>query len=261
MNMNKTTRSSCPECCQSVGHKPDCVAGKKPDLVLPAPDGRDELRALAEVATPGPWYRGSYGGIYTSLGGWAVGSASLNATWCRNYALDEPYIAAANPQAILALLDELNDVWRLLRMARKDIGLQALVIQSKNTQIAQVEAVLAQALATPASPASAPEASERAKFEAWARPDAAQNRRDDSGAYTEPGMSAAWAAWQARASLAPLPPGVARKELTDEQIAQIIDAAQVKCVHPGADTTKDIARAIERHLAGKPDDKGGDTNG
>lgn len=37
---------------------------------------------------------------------------------------------------------------------------------------------------------------ERAAFEKWARPDAWQVRRNLDGEYSEPGMSAAWSAWQ-----------------------------------------------------------------
>ncbi len=39
---------------------------------------------------------------------------------------------------------------------------------------------------------------ERARFEVWARPDSVQMRRNpETGEYTERGMSAAWAGWQA----------------------------------------------------------------
>ena len=39
---------------------------------------------------------------------------------------------------------------------------------------------------------------ERARFEAWARPDSVQvQRHPETGEYTERGMGAAWTAWQA----------------------------------------------------------------
>lgn len=39
---------------------------------------------------------------------------------------------------------------------------------------------------------------ERKRFEAWARPDSVQARRNpETGEYTEPGMNAGWSAWQA----------------------------------------------------------------
>ncbi|KVP19420.1 hypothetical protein WJ85_08000 [Burkholderia ubonensis] len=55
---------------------------------------------------------------------------------------------------------------------------------------------------SPAMAAAAP-ADERAAFEAWARPDSVQQKHDASGEYAEPGMSAAWAGWQARAAASP----------------------------------------------------------
>lgn len=47
---------------------------------------------------------------------------------------------------------------------------------------------------------------------------------------------------------APAPKTAAR--LSDQQIAQIIDDANIPCVHRTAATTMDIARAIEKHLTG-----------
>lgn len=66
-----------------------------------------ELRKLAMAATPGPWDRGSYGGVFRAdgEGTYVVASGSLNGTWCRNHRPDEAWIAAANPAAILRLLD------------------------------------------------------------------------------------------------------------------------------------------------------------
>ena len=67
------------------------------------------LRRLAEAATPGPWYlhtsddtlvSSESGEIVQAQGEYMIEYASMEA--------DAAYIAAANPQAILALLDRLE---------------------------------------------------------------------------------------------------------------------------------------------------------
>lgn len=52
-------------------------------------------------------------------------------------------------------------------------------------------------------------------------------------------------------------PAASPVELTDEEIAEVITAAKIHCVHPEAETTRDIARAIQRHLAGDTAAQGG----
>jgi hypothetical protein len=39
--------------------------------------------------------------------------------------------------------------------------------------------------------------------------------------------------------------------LTDDEIANAVIAAKVKCVHPNAETTRDVARAIEAAILAK----------
>lgn len=67
---------------------------------------KDRLRALAEAATPGPWF---------VSGGW-ITSSKVNIadfSWAWDNVADQPhmaaddlrYIAAVHPQAVLALLD------------------------------------------------------------------------------------------------------------------------------------------------------------
>lgn len=63
----------------------------------------DELRRLAEAATPGPWERASTDGM-----GWAVhrGEHDTVALYADRH--DSEFIAAANPTAVLDLLDRLR---------------------------------------------------------------------------------------------------------------------------------------------------------
>ena len=69
---------------------------ERPDL--------DKLEELARAATPDEWTRGPFGAIYC-MAGYAVASGSVNGTSCRNYSADEEFIAAANPAAVLALIE------------------------------------------------------------------------------------------------------------------------------------------------------------
>lgn len=65
----------------------------------------NELRALALAATPGPWQaqqRNKQEAIYM------VGPAGVPPACHAFYANNAAYIAAANPDAVLALLDELD---------------------------------------------------------------------------------------------------------------------------------------------------------
>jgi hypothetical protein len=73
----------------------------------------EELRRLAEAATPGPWKHGPlFGEVWRTRGNalyqrvaWVKGARSRQAA---RVAADAAYIAAANPATILALLDELD---------------------------------------------------------------------------------------------------------------------------------------------------------
>lgn len=66
-------------------------------------DGKSlaDLRRLAEAATPGPWEQ-SEGGMYVDV----VDDDSQVAEVIRR--ADAAFIAAANPAAVLALLDEIE---------------------------------------------------------------------------------------------------------------------------------------------------------
>ena len=72
-----------------------------------------DLRRLAEQATPGPWRVAG-----ESQTGWKIDDGDhgdVTATYCHGCGgiyteADAAYIAAANPQAILALLDRLDDL-------------------------------------------------------------------------------------------------------------------------------------------------------
>lgn len=58
-----------------------------------------KLRALAESATPGPWIHNEYGSVRNPYGQWMLNAGSVS---------DAAYIAAASPQTVLALLDEIE---------------------------------------------------------------------------------------------------------------------------------------------------------
>jgi len=62
----------------------------------------DELKALAEAATPGPWFLDAGGdtGVYTEA---RVSDTSTDVAWSYRRE-DEKFIAAANPAAVLDLI-------------------------------------------------------------------------------------------------------------------------------------------------------------
>ncbi len=63
-------------------------------------ESNDELRKLAEAATPGPWRFSP-----NAHDGWSQFALISTSWWTVE---DMTYIAAANPQAVLALLDRLD---------------------------------------------------------------------------------------------------------------------------------------------------------
>ena len=83
------------------------------------PDERARLRELATAATPGPW-RAPRGAVYPRFDNgrsetvFPVTTAAdsgeewWDAIWVKRRKPDADYIAATHPQAILALLDELD---------------------------------------------------------------------------------------------------------------------------------------------------------
>ena len=76
------------------------------------PAERAALRAHAETATPGPWDAGKYG----IAGGedFTTPVVSWDYAWadCANEEWDKPFIAAANPTAVLSLLDDVEQIER-----------------------------------------------------------------------------------------------------------------------------------------------------
>ena len=63
------------------------------------------LKRLAEAATPGPWFTET-GGIYNATRGYMItptGDSDQDRT-------DAAFIAAANPLAVLALLDRIDEL-------------------------------------------------------------------------------------------------------------------------------------------------------
>lgn len=159
-----------------------------------------ELRRLAEAATPGPWVKSNKRVPYVKALGvdsyllhtMPIGDDAKDfhpdtrARWLK----DAAYIAAANPAAILLLLNELDMVRSLYEGAHADR--------------------MALAAATPAQPiadVSAP-TDERAAFEVWARPLwHASNFEPTIGAphlYNSYELRRAWQAWQAARAAAPV---------------------------------------------------------
>lgn len=69
------------------------------------------LRALAERATPGPWTRFERTGtvVYAEVSPGAIGMLARTGDWP-----DAEYIAAAHPQAVIALLDRIDELERAL---------------------------------------------------------------------------------------------------------------------------------------------------
>jgi hypothetical protein len=90
----------------------------------------NELRKLAQAATPGPWAAGgpSFGApmpvwcdeVVTEYGGDSPESVCLCPSGAEETSTDDmSYIAAANPAAILALIQQRDDLLAALKDARE----------------------------------------------------------------------------------------------------------------------------------------------
>lgn len=129
-----------------------------------------KLEALARAATPDEWTRGPFGAIYCAAG-YAVASASVNGTSCRNDSADEEFIAAANPAAVLALIAfaRLNE--RMFFAACRSLGLinEALGLGPDgggvDSILAAIEELKAARHAQPEG--EAPQADAMAAFKKW----------------------------------------------------------------------------------------------
>lgn len=80
---------------------------------------RAELRRKAEAATPGPWEIGD-GCVQSTLDGHPL----VTVGQCDE---DEQYIAAANPAAVLALLDQLDAAERERDGLKQIIGVLSML--------------------------------------------------------------------------------------------------------------------------------------
>ena len=74
----------------------------------------EELKRLAEAATPGPWY--DRAGVLRGTGGGIKPIATIY------NGLNSPYIAAANPAAILALIRQRDELMEALKDAREMVS-------------------------------------------------------------------------------------------------------------------------------------------
>lgn len=75
-----------------------------------------DLRKLAEAATPGPWRHSSYG-----IMGFEEAVVSWRYAWEDSEERNRPYIVAADPPTILALLDERDSLATQLEQMRRDL--------------------------------------------------------------------------------------------------------------------------------------------
>ena len=93
----------------------------------------EELKRLAEAATPGPW----------KVAEWTAGQRSCEVMTCRHHRvvsdaiwLDAAYIAAANPAAVLSLIAEIERLKDLLikrdREYRQEMASYRLKVQSQD---------------------------------------------------------------------------------------------------------------------------------
>jgi hypothetical protein len=71
----------------------------------------EELKRLAEAATPGPWY--DRAGVLRGTGGGIKPIATIY------NGLNSPYIAASNPTAILELIRQRDELLAALKDARE----------------------------------------------------------------------------------------------------------------------------------------------
>ncbi len=78
---------------------------------------KQELRKLAEEATPGPWWNSMLDIRYTEDSGARSNIARLHGTLGKTeYEMrNAEYIAAANPSVVLSLLDEIDELKRLAK--------------------------------------------------------------------------------------------------------------------------------------------------
>lgn len=109
----------------------------------------EELRRLAEQATPGPWAWSGRGNGYIRADKQTVADMRY-----RNGAKDAPYIAAANPATILSLLDQIEELRELLarsrnlggeasdRVAALEEGLRVMVAACEQDNLWQLEEAL-----------------------------------------------------------------------------------------------------------------------
>ena len=74
----------------------------------------EELKRLAEAATPGPWY--DRAGVLRGTGGGIKPIATIY------NGLNSPYIAAANPAAILELIRQRDELLAALKDAREMVS-------------------------------------------------------------------------------------------------------------------------------------------
>jgi len=87
----------------------------------------DELRARALAATPGPWHLNKFGGVVRVESRIIADVESEDCSCCPTLAgaLDARYIAAASPDVVLALLDEIaalraERAWQPIETAPRD---------------------------------------------------------------------------------------------------------------------------------------------
>ena len=76
----------------------------------------NELRKLAEDATPGPWIKRGY------VPGIGCGVDGVTAVAHHTTSADADFIAAANPAAILALIQQRDELLAALKLAEESIG-------------------------------------------------------------------------------------------------------------------------------------------
>lgn len=74
----------------------------------------NELRKLAEAATPGPWY--DRDGVLRGTGGGIKPIATIY------NGLNSPYIAAANPAVVLELIRQRDELLEVLKDAREMVS-------------------------------------------------------------------------------------------------------------------------------------------
>lgn len=80
----------------------------------------EQLRELAQAATPGPWTKGTYESEYAEaferFGVHGPDGTQIVAVW--ENSADADYITAINPVVLLALLDMVEEMTRALHLTR-----------------------------------------------------------------------------------------------------------------------------------------------